>query len=303
MRITNNMLSQNLLRNLEAAQGRMDELQNQMSSGHRITKPSDDPVGIENVLRLKSGISAVEQWKSNADEALAYMNTTEGVMGDLTNLLQRARELAVQGASDTLPPDSRVALKKEVDQIIDEIRSLANTQVGNRYIFAGTATDKMPLPQSLPQPLPSGPLADWQGNDGSVEFAVGSHVSLSVGLNGKLVFQTTSANGLFQTLSKLSQALANNSSPDINATLTDIDANLDNVLAQRADLGARINRMTSISAQLDSTSVNLRQNLSSIEDADMAKTIVDFQNQQNVYRAALSVGANIIQPSLVDFMR
>lgn len=296
------MLSQNLLRNLETAQGRMDELQNQMSSGHRLAKPSDDPVGIENALRLKTSISMVDQWKSNANEAMAYMNTTEGVMGDVTNILQSARELAVQGASDTLPPDSRVALKAQVDQLIDELRTLANTQVGTRYIFSGTATDKMPLPAPVPDPLPSAPYAAWQGNDAAVEYSVGNQVSLNIGLNGKSVFQTGSATGLFQTLSKLSTALGNSSAIDVGAALGDLDDNISNVLAQRADLGARINRMTSIGAQLDGMSTNLQENLSSVQDIDMAKAITDFQNQQNVYRAALSVGAKIIQPSLVDFM-
>lgn len=293
MRITNNILSQNLLRNLEAAQGRMDDLQNEMSSGHRITKPSDDPVGIENALRIKSNISRIEQWKNNADEAVAYMSTADTTMADMGSMLQRVRELAVQGASDVLDVNSRVAIKQEVDQIAEQLRVVANTKIGNKYIFAGTATDKSPLSSS------------WVGNSILPTVEVGDSVSLSAFVDGKALFRVTNANpkGIFSVLDELSSALGDNNGSAVGATIGELDTSIDNVLAQRSDLGARLNRATALQSQLDSSSTNLQQNLSGVQDADMAKTIVDFKNQENVYRSALAIGAQIIQPSLVDFMK
>jgi len=139
------MLSQNLLRNLESAQGKMDNLQNQMSSGYRISKPSDDPVGIESSLRLKSSISAVDQWKRNVDDGLSTMNTTDSILGDMNSMLQRIRELTVQGASDTSDAGARKAIATEVDQLAEQLRMSANSQVGSKYIFGGTKTNVEPL--------------------------------------------------------------------------------------------------------------------------------------------------------------
>ncbi len=294
MRITNNMLSQNLLRNLESAQGRMDQLQNQLSSGHRISRPSDDPAGIQNVMRLKSNISSVEQWKNNADEALGYMNTTDSILGDITSMLQRVRELTVQG-NGTLSAEDKKNLEIEVKQISDQLHLMANTQIGSKYIFSGTATDK--------ELITSG--GTWQGNNQDVKFEVGNNLNLPISVNGNNLFgdTTTIPSGIFTTLSALSTALKTNNSTGIDTALGNIDTNIDNVIALRSDLGARTNRMTAIQSQLDSTAINLQANLSSIQDADMAKTITDFTNQQNIYKAALAVGAKIIQPSLVDFMR
>lgn len=304
MRITNNMLSQNLLRNLEAAQGRMNDLQNQLSSGHRINKPSDDPVGIENALRIKGTISSVDQWKNNASQALSIMNTTDSTMGDMTSMLQRIRELTVQAANDTSTSEDRKAMGQEVDQLKNQLQLLANTQIGNKYIFGGTRTDQPPMPVGT---------TTWQGNNQDITYPVGNNLNLPISVNGQTLFvspmTTNSAGnptqGLFKTLDDLSTLLntPGSSGTDISNMLADIDGNIDNVSALRANLGARTNRMTAISDQLDSTSMNLKQNLSDIQDADMAKTITDFQNQQNVYKAALSVGAQIIQPSLVDFMK
>lgn len=294
------MLSQNLLRNLESAQGRMDQIQNQMSSGLRISRPSDDPVGIQNAMRLKNNISSVEQWKSNADSALSYMSTTDSTLGDVTSILQRVRELTVQGANGSLATDDRNAIKNEVDQISHQLHLMANTQVGSKYIFSGTATDKKL--QNWDAVSETWETQNSMGNDQEVEFEIGSNLSLPISVNGRELFGDNTK-GIFATLSKLSTALENGDTTGISNLLEDIDSNVNSVIAVRSELGARTNRMTALREQLDYTSTNLQENLSSIEDADIAKTIIDFKSQENVYKAALSVGAQIIQPSLVDFMR
>ena len=292
MRITNNMLSNNLLRNLESAQGRMDQLQNQLSSTHRINRPSDDPVGIQNAMRLKSNISSVEQWKSNADSAKGYMYTTDSTLGDITSILNTVKDRALLGANGVLTTADKEAIAKEVDQISEQLVMLANTQVGSKYIFSGTATDKELIPVS----------GTSEANNNPVNFEVGNNLSISVSVDG-LALYGNDATGIVATLEALSVALRGTTSTSFDTVLRNIDTNIDNVIALRSDLGARTNRMTALRGQLDSTSINLQANLSSIQDTDMAKTIIDFTSQENVYKAALAVGAKIIQPSLVDFMR
>jgi len=302
MRITNNMLGQNLLRDLNTAQGKMDNLQNQMSSGYRISKPSDDPVGIESSLRLKSSLSAVEQWQRNSDEGLTTMNSTDSILGDMNSMLQRVRELAVKGANGTADPGARAAIATEVDQLAEQLEMSANSKLGNKYIFGGTKTDVEPI---------SSLTGTWQGNSSPRSVEVGNNLNLPVSVNGETLFVNpitkhedgTPTKGLFETLKDLSNGLKADDGSAVAATLEDIDGNIDNISAHRADLGARTNRMDSIRSQLDNTSLNLQTNLSSIQDADMGELIVEYQNQENVYKAALSVGAKIIQPSLVDFMR
>lgn len=290
-------MSRSLLQSLESDQGRINDLQNQLSSGLRINKPSDDPVGVQNAIGLKSNISSVNQWKSNADEALQFMNSTDGTLGDMTSILQRVRELAVEGANGTLATSDKSAVANEVGQLSDQIKMMANTQVGSKYIFSGTATDKELIPSD----------GTPQANGQPVKLQVGNNINISVSVNGLALFgdgtSTDGSGGVLDTLNKLSSALTNNDSSTVSNLLGTIDNNINNVIAQRADLGARTNRVTAIQNQLDTTTLNLQQNLSSIQDTDMAKTITDFTSQQNTYKAALSVGAQIIQVSLVDFMR
>jgi len=308
------MLSSNLLQNLEAAQGRMDDLQNQLSTGQRINKPSDDPVGVQNAMRLKSNITSVTQWSNNTDAALQFMNTTDSTMGDMTSMLQRIRDLAVQGSNGTLATTDRGAIADEVDQLSSELQMMANTQVGSKYMFSGTATDKVLIPTDSTGAIDASSASQANGID--IKFEVGNNLNIPVSVNGQALFgittttdpvtnvttTTTTPTGMLKTLSTLSSALRSNDPTTVTNSLGTLDENINNVINERAGLGARINRMTAIQSQLDSASINLQGNLSSIQDADMAKTITDFTNQQNVYKAALAVGAKIIQPSLVDFM-
>ena len=295
------MMGQSLLRNLESDQGKINDLQNQLSSGHRINSPSDDPAGVQNAMQLKNNISSVNQWSSNADKALQVMNTTDGTLGDMTSILQRVRELAVEGANGTLATSDKSAVADEVDQLSQQIQAMANTQVGSNYIFSGTATDQklIPIPTDLTSPS--------QANSQPVTFNVGNNLNIPVSVDGQALFgygtSGVASGGLLDTLKQLSSALTSNDSTKVSNLLGTIDDNINNVINQRADLGARMNRVTAIQSQLGTTSLNLQQNLSSIQDTDMAKAITDFTSQQNTYKAALSVGAQIIQVSLVDFMR
>ena len=298
MRITSNATSSNLLSNLQKSQNKLYELQNKMGSSTRINKPSDDPAGVENILKLKSGLARVNQWQGNADQALTYMDTADGVMANIGDALQRVHELAVQGASDILTANDRQAIKMEIDQTIEQLNSLSNSKVGDKAIFYGTR-DSLNL------------AAPMSGNSAMLGVEVGNNINVDISVNGLTLFQTPTvklpngspAQGVFDTLNSLSTALGANNGTAISNLLADIDANEENISLHRADLGARINRVTAAQAQLNVMATNLQQNLSSVQDTDMAKTITEYTNQENVYKAAISIGAQIMQLSLVDYMR
>lgn len=301
MRISNNMLSRNLLLNLQAAQGRLDKLQNQMSSGQKINRPSDDPVGTENSLRFKSSIMHVNQWKANAKEGIAYLDTADDTLGEMTEMLQRAKELALRASNTgTVNDEDRKKIATEIDQIREHVIELANTKVGTKYIFGGTANV---------EPFPKGE-AEWQGSNDIMKFQVGSTLSIEVSANGQGLFGVDGTDkskvAVFDTLAQLSTAL-NESDFDggdgLQSLLGKLDEQADHISNVRAQLGARQNRMDSVYAQLDSTSANLGDSLANVLFVDMAETLIDFKTQDNVYQAALSVGTKIIQPSLADFLR
>ncbi len=416
MRVTNNMLSNNMLKNLEKSNLRMALIHNQISTGQSITKPSDNPVGIETALRIKSTVSSMEQWKKNSSEALAYMESTESILGNMTSMLHRIRELAVKGADGSNSADDRSQIAKEIDQLALQFQIAANSQVNGKYIFSGTKIDQAPLDNysstrtvvnrtfdengtgissiadedlgtgleagasyrinivlnadlvnydiTLEKINPAGPstiigtstvppatsgeiivgntatgetinvnypalgpanigstsdfeISDappavptsWYGNNKIMEFEVGPNLTIPISIGGVDLFEVdgvSQESDLFGTLNTLSKALYGHypdSDQKIQESLGKLDSHLDNLLKLRSELGARTNRMYVITDQLDN-SINIsKKNLSDIQDVDMAGAIMEFKSVENVFKAALSVGAQIIQPSLIDFMR
>ena len=144
MRITNSMLTNNLLRNMYANLRGLESAQDRLSSQKEVRCPSDDPVSVVSSLALRSDLGEVEQFQRNISDAQAWFEVTEGALGNATDVLQRVRDLAVYGATDTIPQESRQALANEVRQLQEQLIQIANTTHGSRYIFGGTRTNEAP---------------------------------------------------------------------------------------------------------------------------------------------------------------
>lgn len=294
MRVTNLMLSQNLLNNLENIQTQMQTTENELSTGKKISQPSDDPGAVEMVLGLNSSISKVNQWQTNASQGLSFLQTSDSTMGNITDLLTRAKDLAVQAANGTSTDSDRKLMVSEVSQITQQIGQLSNTEVGGKYVFAGTSTTA---------PWDSANPTNWMGNSGTQSVEVGKGTSVPINVDTTSLFQGTSGNpSVFQVLNQFVSDLNNNNVNGIQSDMNAIDNQSQNFMTVRAQIGAQTDRIQTVQQQLSQSLVSLKQNLSDAQDADVAQVITQLTTQQNVYQAALAVGAKYIQPSLVDFI-
>jgi flagellar hook-associated protein 3 FlgL len=204
----------------------------------------------------------------------------------------------VQAGSDTLDQAGRDGIKAEIDQLIEGIKQEANASMGGRYVFAGTKTDT--------PPYQSGANDAYQGNTDPMVRALGPGVSLPINVNGESFLGSGQASGdnkLLHVLRDISDHLAAGDTASLRGTdLTRLDSNLDQVLGGRAGNGALSNRLEAAGERLDQIEETTTEQLSQIQDADIAKTMIDFNSQSAAYQAALKAGANIIQPSLMDFL-
>lgn len=290
MRVTNLMLGQNLMANLETVQDNMQKYQNQLASGRRIFQPSDDPVGVQLALSLKGAVSDNEQYQANASQGLSLLQTTDTSLQNMMQMLQRVRTLAVQGSNGSLTAADRASMASEVQQILQEIGSLGNTQVGDKYIFAGTSTTA---------PWKGG--TTWNGNNGYLNAQVGNGVQVPVNADFTNLFSGTGS--VLNVLNNFVNDLNSNTVSNFQTDLQNIDSQVQNFTEKQAEIGALTNRIQTVQQQLSQTAVSLKQNLSTVQDADIAKVVTQLTTTQNVYQAALAVGAKYIQPSLVDFLK
>ena len=142
MRITNGMMVTNMLRDITRNQERMDALNRNLSTGKKFLKPSDDPLGVSKSLRLNTDISKMSQFKRNVEDSQSWLGTTETASDNMIDILQKVRELTVQGANGTNSSTERGAIATEVEQLKDQLIHIGNTSYAGSYIFSGYKTDK-----------------------------------------------------------------------------------------------------------------------------------------------------------------
>lgn len=297
MRITTAMMAENSLRNVQANLSRVDQLQNQITSGSRITRPSDDPIGAAQALGLQESLDQSEQYGRNIDQATSWLNTADSALGSVTDALHRARELAVQATSSTLSQSDRGAIQAEVTQLQQHVLTVSQSKYGAYYMFSGTRSDQ----PGFVSPHSSTSVANpnsYQGNQSPVQREISPGVSLAVSVD-----PTTTFNDLFDALDGLQAGLASGDSASISNTLNQFDTALDSIDTARSSIGARVNRLEGLQQRQSAVSVNLTSLLSNVKDVDMPAAITNFSMAQTIYQASLKASAQMLQSSLLDYLR
>jgi flagellar hook-associated protein 3 FlgL len=301
-RITNLMVSRSVLSDLNDVSTRLSKTQQKMSSGKEITRPSDDPYGTSRALSLRSDLDGVQQYQRNIGEATAWQNISDAALSKINDAVQRARELTIQAATDSAGQAARSAAAQEIDQLIETIKGEANASYGGSYVFSGTKIDQ--------KPYAVGGADTYAGDTGTVAREIGPGVSVPVNVVGQTILgdgQASGDNKLLDVLRDITDDLRGGTVANANnlrgTDLQRLDTNLAALTQTRATVGATTNRLESADARLQQVEETTTTLLSNVEDADMAKTLIDYSMQQNVYQSALRAGSTIIQQSLLDFLR
>lgn len=301
MRITNNMLINNMLSNLGTNLNRVSKNQSQLATGKKINLPSDDPIVASRALKLRTDVAEIQQFKRNVEDATSWMEITETTLEQIGEVIHRAKELAVQASNGTNTPEDMEKTKLEVEQLKIQMTHLANTTYSGRYIFSGFKTDK--------------PLMDEDGifqmdieNGEQIFYEVGIGDDININVTGSDVFNSENKgisgekSSLIQVFDDFIAALESGDESNVEQLLGRIENESDNVLRVRAGVGARMNRLELTANRLDDDNINFTKLMSKNEDVDIAEAIMKLTNELNVYNSSLAVGAKVIQPSLVDFL-
>lgn len=284
-----NVALDGLQRNLS----RMQQLQEQLSSGKALNRPSDSPVGTVQALQYRSDVARTEQYKRNAGDGLAWLGIADDTLTAVLATTGRVRELVINGQNGALGPSERGALAQEVDSLRDTLIGLANTRYLDRPIFAGNSQ----VPNAYNQISGA-----WLGSSNdSVERRVAPGMTIRVNLTGTEIFGPPGAD-LFTALSNISNDLRNNPA-NLGTDLGALDNLVTNVENQLGTVGAKFHQVEAMKDRADQTELTTKTALSDVENIDLPKTIVDLQLQQVAYQSALAATSRIIQPSLLDFLR
>ena len=292
-RVTQNMMTQRSLTGMQTSLARLAKLQEQLSTGRVLNRPSDSPTDTTSAMRIRSSISDVKQYGRNAQDGNGWLSTADAALTAANDQVLRARDLALQGANDAgSGPTAREALAVEVDQIRAGLVNTANSNYLGRPVFGGVTAG----------PAAYDATGAYVGMPGVVNRTVGDGTTVRVDVDGPGAFGPAGSS-VFDHLATLSTALRAGNQAAIRAALGDLEADRDRITTTQADVGSRQNRVEIAAQAAADGELRLQSSLSSVENADLPRTIVDLQMQQVAYQASLGATAKVIQPSLLDFLR
>jgi flagellar hook-associated protein 3 FlgL len=286
MRITNTMSANNITASLFRQTEAMYKSQEQIMTGKKINRPSDDPIGMSTALGYRNTISSLEQYEENIAAGKIHIETMDNVLEMVADLLNDAKALSFDDN-----PEMRPVMAAEVATIREQILDFTNYQLNGNYIFSGDATDTAPFDNT----------GFYLGDNNNKDLVISSSTQVTIAADGSDIFQ--SVTDIFAELDALETDLIAGDSALIASHTDPLDKAIDQVNAVRAVNASTFKRLEATENYHAVFKVNMQDLLSRTEDANLAEAIVNFQAQQTTYESTLASSSMIMQKSLLDFLR
>ncbi|CEG24344.1 Flagellar hook-associated protein 3 [Planococcus massiliensis] len=272
MRVTQQMLHQNSVRNMNQNLSRFEKTNSQVASGKMLERPSDNPNGVSQAMSLKSSLAANGQYEKNINETNLWLDETDQTIGKMTDVMQRVRELAVNGNNGTLAPEDRATIAAEIKELANQLEEFSKAKVNGQDLFAAVA-------------------------DGEKEFTISNGITIKGSVSKEALFGP--GDQLIQSVKDWADSISNGQ----EVKLDEFDAGFNQLLSVQSEIGARANRVEAFENRMLDNNLQLQKMLSSIEDVDYAEAMIRLKSEESVYQASLASSAKIIQPTLMDFLR
>ena len=311
MRITQNMISNIFVRNIQKQTEAMLQRQEQIVTQKRINRPSDDPAGMARVLDGRSTVAAIDQYVENIKQGKTRLEITESTLGQVDDLVQQAWKLAQANAGEEITVEQRALAAEKVKGIYDHVMQLANSRFGGRYMFAGYQTDTAPFTRNA-DPDPLVPADDYaavyHGDDGSFQIPIADNVKVSVDADGRNYFQDAANGGvnIFDQLQNLINGLQNASQTagtvQIKATVDPLEDAHAQIMNKRSEGAPKLYRLEAGEQHWTNFKSKVEEAMGRDEDADMTRVAVELNNLRNAYETSMAAAAKILQRGLADFL-
>ncbi|WP_114422451.1 flagellar hook protein [Nocardioides houyundeii] len=293
MRVTQNMMAQRSLEGMYSGLGRLSKLQEQVSSGKVLSRPSDSPADTTAAMRLRASLVEVGQQNRNIEDGQAWLARVDDTLQSAVLQTRHARELGLQGANTgSMSPSARDALATEIESLRESLLSVANTTHLDRPVFGGLTPGKTAYDTS----------GGFVGIPGEVTRSVADGVKVRVDADARAVFGPDGAN-LFDNLQAMADAVRSGDAGAVRSGLDALDGNLDRLGVSLIDVGARTSALDRAAVSAADRELSLKSSLSGIEDVDLPKALMDLKMAETSYQAALASTARVMAPSLLDFLR
>lgn len=292
-RVTQSMMTQRSLGSLQTSLGRLAELQEHLSTGRVLNRPSDSPGDTTSAMRLRSSVADQQQYARNAEDGLGWLGQIDNTLTSMNGEVRRARDLGLQGINGSSGQAAREALAVEVDKIRESLLGSANTRYLDRPVFGGITAGNRAFDPTT---------GNFVGQSGAVNRTIGAGPPVDVQVDGQAVFGPD-GDSLFTHLADLSAALRSGDATAMGNVVGVLNGDMNTITSTVSDVGTRYNRLEAAAQAAADAELSLTTSLTEIENTDLPKATVELQMQEVAYQAALASTARVLQPSLLEFLR
>lgn len=327
MRVTNQMMTNRMLTNINRNLGLLDKYNTQGASGKKIQVPSDDPIIASRALKFRTILSENEQYFKNTQQASSWLDITESAIKNVNSISDKMKELCQQGSTDTVSVSDRKKMLTEFSSLVDQLEQELNTSFMGRYIFSGYKTDIKPIikdengqnilnpeiygdPEAQP---PENPIANQD-----ITLQIGSGVSTSVNSFAGDIYSREDFDN-FHTLSRWGEyinseeyeALTDEQKiefdkrlrEEMSRMITTLNNYKAKVAVEHTEVGVKMKKIELVQTRLKDDNTSYTQLMSSNENADLGEVMMNYNTASSAYQASLRIGMNINQMSLADYLR
>ena len=324
MRITNASMVRSHLYDTQNNLTNMSKINQQISTGKVINTVSDDPHKAIKIMNINNKIKYTEKYNYNIDESVGWMNTTDGALDNVGNLLGEIKETILKVGNGTYSQNEMKSLNEDMNEKIKQLADTLNSTYGGKYLFGGSSVDDAPITvienpdgtvklefskdkngQTIPNTddlkadISSGINIDYNISVGeilNIKDGNGNTVNLLDEINNLSTLMNDIANGDEQTAAKAKETL-------LNDTKGKIDTLFDHVVNERTSLGVRVSTAEKIKELNDEDILNIQDVLSKTQDTDVVEKFIELKSAEMIYQASIQVGAKLIQPTILDYIR
>lgn len=311
MRITNNMMMDNYLENLNKNLTNLTDRQRQVSSGKAINSLSDDPIALISIMNSRSKLSKNAEYAATVDAAQTWVKQTDTSVYQLNQLVQSAYETLVQASNDTFQSEDKLAAGEYIAQLRDQVLVIGNSQSNNKYLFGGYTVNNRPftldvdgniLYNGLKMADAANPALDEAGAE-SIVYEVGVGMTMGISVTGTELLGTGDDN-IYSMLDNICQALNTDASADELGTYISKLQNCQTaVLNTESKVGGMMNRLDLLANRYEDEKLTYTDIKSKVEDVDIAEAYMNYVMADTVYNSALKVGTQVIQASILDYLK
>ena len=324
MRITNSSMIRSHMYDTQNNLTNMSKINQQISTGKVINTVSDDPYKAIRIMNMNNEIKYTEKYNYNIDESVGWMNTTDGALDNVGNLLGEIKETILKVGNGTYSQNEMKSLNEDMNEKIKQLADTLNSTHGGKYLFGGSSVDDAPITvienpdgtvklefskdkngQTIPNTddlkadISSGINIDYNISVGeilNIKDGNGNTVNLLDEINNLSTLMNDIANGDEQTAAKAKETL-------LNDTKGKIDTLFDHVVNERTSLGVRVSTAEKIKELNDEDILNIQDVLSKTQDTDVVEKFIELKSAEMIYQASIQVGAKLIQPTILDYIR